>query len=357
MMYMVIDVAAESYGAMTILKNFYSYAVGKKNINWCFVVSGEYINETLNIKVIVDKRPKRNWFYRLWWEFTKLPKIVKQYNPDRIISLQNIIAFRCNEYPQLLFMHMPHPFQNTKQFSLKNKNERIYAVYQKIIGKLIIASILKADMVVVQGQWLKQSICRVAKKNLNDKIFVLPSEVNIPPEYKVVYFEKDLVVNSNFFYPVAPSTFKNHICIFKAIDFLHSRGIDNFKVYLTVDNSHLEFPNYDVVVYLGSITREQVLEQLQTSVLLFPSYIETYGLPLIEARSVGCIEFVSDTDFAHEALDDYDNAYFFDPFKPEQLADLMEKVITDGLPYKYSTFKKEKLITWDEILCEFEKMT
>ena len=42
---------------------------------------------------------------------------------------------------------------------------------------------------------------------------------------------------------------------------------------------------------------------------------------------MGTIILASDCPFSREALKGYENAYFFNPFKPKELADLMEKVI------------------------------
>ena len=48
---------------------------------------------------------------------------------------------------------------------------------------------------------------------------------------------------------------------------------------------------------------------------------------MAEAASAGTVVLASDCPFSHEILDGYENAYFFDPFKPSELADLMRKVI------------------------------
>ena len=39
--------------------------------------------------------------------------------------------------------------------------------------------------------------------------------------------------------------------------------------------------------FVGMMSREDLFAQYARSVLVFPSYIETIGLPLLEARSVG----------------------------------------------------------------------
>jgi glycosyltransferase involved in cell wall biosynthesis len=42
----------------------------------------------------------------------------------------------------------------------------------------------------------------------------------------------------------------------------------------------------------------------------------------------------SDKPFSHEILDDYGNAYFFDPFAEEDLMLKMKKLIKNKLKYK-----------------------
>lgn len=64
-------------------------------------------------------------------------------------------------------------------------------------------------------------------------------------------------------------------------------------------------------------------EEYCMSALIFPSYIETVGLPLVEAMSVGAVILAADCEYAHEVLDGYENAFFFDPFKPAKLVELM----------------------------------
>ncbi len=352
MKYLVVDVAAESFGAMAVLKEFYQYTTKDTENEWIYILSDNYLEEKDNIKIHIDKRPKRNWIYRLYWDFFELPKIVKKYNPDRIISLQNIIAMRCKKYPQLLYMHMPLPFQHVKKFSFFKSDERSLALYQYMISYLIRHSIKKADATIVQGNWIKEEICR--QVGCDDKVLVRPTQINIMNDQSnALYTHSDKVFCKQFFYPVAPSAFKNHECIFSAVDELVKRGITDFKVFLTCDNIWNQ-PEREQIVFLGRISRENVAERLAESVLLFPSYIETYGMPMVEARALGCAILASDCPFSHEVLNDYPNAYFFDPFKPIQMADLMSKVLSEQCEYHKQEFVFPTQYTWESIIGDFE---
>ena len=45
---------------------------------------------------------------------------------------------------------------------------------------------------------------------------------------------------------------------------------------------------------------------------------------------MGAVVLASDTPFSREVLEGYDRAYYFDPFRPEELAALMEEVMQTG---------------------------
>ena len=104
------------------------------------------------------------------------------------------------------------------------------------------------------------------------------------------------------------------------------------------------------IKFIGSIDRTKVLEKMMNSTLIFPSYLETYGLPLKEARELGTIVLASDCDFSKEVLKNYSNAYFFDPFKPNELAFLMEEVIKNRIVYKKDMVSKEKKNGWKQVI-------
>jgi glycosyltransferase involved in cell wall biosynthesis len=79
-----------------------------------------------------------------------------------------------------------------------------------------------------------------------------------------------------------------------------------------------------VVVLAGQLPREQILGLYRCSILVFPSLLETFGLPLLEARQAGGWIVASDTPFAREILDGYSRAYFSKPHSPEDLARSMQ---------------------------------
>lgn len=69
------------------------------------------------------------------------------------------------------------------------------------------------------------------------------------------------------------------------------------------------------------------MKKYESDVLIFPSYIESFGLPLIEAAVSGDIILAADTIFARELLKNYNNAYFFKYNDADSLSELMKKII------------------------------
>ncbi len=312
----VNDIAASKGGALSVLKDFYSAVKNTDNDNeWIFLLGDNYLEETDNIKVITLPEIKKNRFKKLWFDFVGGKRFIKKLKPDVVFSLQNIITFGLN-VPQVAYIHQSIPFQDSKKFSFFNNRERGLAVVQYLIGAIIKLSAKKAQHVIVQTNWMKDAVSQKAKIESN-KISVVMPRINID----VAENDGDLFTNQ-FFYPTSNAIYKNNSCIVKASEILYSRGIKEFNVQMTVSQNL-----HPAIFSSGYIDRSEVLEKYKTSVLIFPSYIESCPFPLVEARRLNSLILASNCPFSHEILKDYKNAYFFDPFNPVELADLMEKVI------------------------------
>lgn len=314
----VNDIAASSGGALSILKDFYEYVNQNERENeWIFLTGGKYIEEADNIKVIVLDRVKASKLEKLKFDFIYGKKFIEKLNPDIVFSLQNIITFGV-KVKQAVYVHQPLPFQDAKRFSLLKPQERKMAFYQYIIGYIIKMSIKKADKVIVQTRWMREAVINQTGIDSSKIANILPciTELTTMP----------LIDNGNtFFYPSSDGIYKNNECIYKANEMLLSDGYSDYEINITIDEKE-KYPNIN---FLGRIPRDEVVKRYAESVLIFPSYIETFGYPLAEARRMGILIFASHCEFSRELLDGYENAYFFDPFNPNELACLMRQVI-DG---------------------------
>lgn len=319
----VFDVPAEHGGALSVLNEYYHKACDDKKNEWIFIISKPELLERENVKVINLPWVKKSWFHRLYFDKFYSGRFVKKYNPDRILSLQNTVVKNRGVF-QELYVHQPLPFCE-KRFTFRDN--KIFWVYQNIISKMIFSSVRKADKVIVQTIWMRDAVCEKAKIS-KDKVCVEQPNVIVPEglSYKET-------ADNLFFYPASAAAYKNHNVIYKAASLLVEKGYENFKIILTIDkplNFTEDFKSIeDKIEFCGRIAREQVFEHYLNSVLLFPSYIETFGLPLKEARNFNTPIIASDCAFSKDVLIGYENVSYFNPFDSIQLCNHMKSFIKD----------------------------
>ena len=329
---MVFDVPASSGGALTILHQYYEKAIKDTTKEWIFVVSTPELKEYPHIKVINFPWIKKSWFHRLYFDNFVAKKVVDKNKPDEILSLQNILIPR-TEKKQTLYLHQSLPFAEKRYKITENFK---FWIYQNILSEKIFKSIENADEIIVQTCWMRELV--IDKTNVNsDKLVVETPEVNINVKKK---YEKD---NRNiFFYPAGAMDYKNHKVIIDACVKLKQDGIDNYEVVLTLngdETNHIKTLyritalNNLPVKFIGSISVDEVYEYYSKSILLFPSYIETFGLPILEVKFHDGIILVSDCPFSREILDNYKNVYYFNPFRIQDLAILMDNLIKGYINY------------------------
>jgi glycosyltransferase involved in cell wall biosynthesis len=328
---MVFDVPAESGGALTILKQYYNEAVEDKRNNWIFVISTPDFAEFENVKILKYPWVKKSWFHRLYFDNFIAPNLIKDFKADEVLSLQNIMIPHTNVY-QTVFLHNALPFVNHKFSIFENK---LLWVYQNILSRIIFKSIKYANKVIVQTEWMKQACVNKLKV---DKAQI---EVKVPKiKIEVKELFKPTKENlSTFFYPASGMNFKNHNVIVEACFKLKEEGVENFRVIFTLNGDenkgiselYKKVKEFTLPVsFIGAISREAVFDYYSKSILIFPSYIETVGLPLIEAKLHDCPILVSDCEFSHEMLDGYDKVRYFNPFESKDLANEIKSIIIES---------------------------
>lgn len=330
---MVFDVAAASGGALTILNYFYNqYKIDRGN-QYIFIVSKPALKETDNIKVLRYPWVKKSWLHRIYFDYFKAPRLVEEQKIDEIMSLQNILI-PYTKVKQTIYIHNSLPFSEYRFSFFQNT---VLWFYQNIYKEILFRSIIKADEIIVQTEWMKKACIEKVKIN-EAKIKVLPVVID--------YLIKSIFVStkrsmSTFFYPASGIALKNHKVIIEACLKLKHSGITDYKVIFTLtgtENKYVEGlykvvkKNCLPVEFIGNISREDVFDYYTRSVLLFPSFIETVGLPLVEAKLHGTPILVSNSFFAHEILEGYNNVKFFESSSSEGLFYLiMESLLKVGI--------------------------
>lgn len=329
----VNDIVAvpESGGVFSILEDFYNKIINQQDKNeWIFLLSDKYFFETKNVKIMVFPEIKKNWFKRIQFELYTGKNVIKNLKPDVYLSLQNTMTLGLQNCRCITYVHQPLFYQKNITFSFLKKSERNLAIHQRLIGRFINYTLKKTKPeIVVQTNWMKEAL--VAQKvSIDKRVHV------IPPQLDLSFSKSVPELNHSFFYPSIIRPYKNHSLIIKAIKSL-SKQNDNFVVKITGNSNELSFIHGAIpkqIDFTGIINREKVFEEYKKSVLIFPSLMETYGLPLMEAKLSGTLIFAADLNYAHEVLGEYPNAYYFNPYKEEELSNLMLKFLNGDLKIK-----------------------
>ena len=324
----VFDVPADTGGALTILKQYYEVAMNDKINTWCFIISTPELLEADKVKVLRFPWVKKSWFHRLYFDKFVAHKIVKLYQADEVLSLQNVIVegVTCK---QTLYLHQSLPFVE-KRYRITEDFK--FWVYQNLISRIIFKSIRKADTVIVQTKWMKD-VCVEKLRVAPEKFQVIQPNVNVKVKKSYKQENED---NKLFFYPANGLVYKNHKIIVEAAMLLKLQKIVNFRIAFTIkgnENSNVKKLYGDVkrhtlpIDFIGQISLEEVYDYYSKSILIFPSYIETFGLPLLEAKMHGSPILASDCTFSHEILEGYEKVEFFDPFDSEDLSHKIVEIL------------------------------
>lgn len=322
----VSDYAASptSGGTFSILEDFYRDVLENDSENeWFFILGGRYFPTSDNVKIIVRQDLKQHKLKKLLFELGSGRRFINQYHPDVFISLQNISTVGVQSPVKIVYLHQSIPFYQAHRFSFLKSKERVVAFYQRLVGKVIKYSLSKElPTTVVQTNWMKNALLQQTKLTA-DQIETVSPRVPIIDDNRRYANQQHA-----FFYPATNYIYKNHDVILKAVQLLNQHGTTDFTVSFTLTAD--QFPTHSQNIKLmGFVSRRQILKMYEDHVLIFPSYIESYGLPMLEAAQKADLILAADMEVAHEVLANYPNVYYFDYRDPAALAKLMQGVI-DG---------------------------
>ena len=333
---LVYDIAASNGGGVTILKQYIEKAKRDKSNSWFFIVSIAGMEElgTDNVHILyqrmLDKTGVLRWIARLLFEQTRLKSIIRTIQPDKALSLQNMTVpwVKCH---QTVYLHQSLQFAPVK-FSFFRKHERSCAFRQKVICRMIRNNLHRADEIIVQTEWMKKATIKW--------LGIAENRVQI----ETPFFETNVntvncsLANNAFFYPADGSVYKNHDVIVEACKILKNQQIIDFDVEFTIsseDNSHTKDIDKKIrennlpISLIGYQKQKLVYQKYTTKVLLFPSYIETFGLPLLEAREHRARIIVSDCAYSREVLSGYKNCKFVPWDDAYAWAKAMQELVMD----------------------------
>ncbi|CDH21000.1 Glycosyltransferase, group 1 family [Xenorhabdus bovienii str. kraussei Quebec] len=343
--------ALSAGGALTILKQFLKHANNNHHKYLCFVSPDVKLNKYDNIYYI--KVNTKSWIKRLYWDFYGIKTYLKKNRIcfDKVISLQNTTVNIDSK--QIIYLHQSIPFSDIK-ISISSIGDIKLYLYSRFY-KFFIFYFLKQDTIfIVQTYWMKNALSKYMDEN---NIFVIHPEIDIPLTKNESTNRKN-VGSIKIIYPASVTSYKNHLIILKAINKLLTDGVDitNLKYQITFnkgefllfDKKAKEYKIENHIEYLGVLSYQAIFSKyLDASALIFPSYIETFGLPLVEAASLGRHIIAADLPYAHDVLSGYDGVEFIKYDSVPLWAEAIRNLLTNTNK-SYQPIRLQHRMVWSD---------
>jgi len=322
-------------GTLTILRDCLRYlsslaAAGEYRV--VALVHKRALVDYSHIEYIETQWPKRNWVNRLWYEYVSMKSISKQLGPVYLwLSLHdttpNVTAER-----RAVYCHNPYPFYkwNWQEWFLSPKIV-LFALFSKYIYR---KNIHQNDFIIVQQGWLKDAFKQLFGLAASRIIVALPEAPKWRPSVGVRTAADE--IDYVFVYAASPNSHKNFECICKAAAILKAADVTNFKVYLTISGDENRYAAWlykhwgsdTALAFIGFQDRQHLFVYYDAAdCLIFPSRVETWGLPISEFAVLKKPMLLADLPYARETAAGSEQVAFFNPAAPDDLARSMARLI------------------------------
>ena len=245
---------------------------------------------------------------------------------------------RKNNFSGILCLsNIPPPIQTSIKTTIFFHNCLLLnPLNQKVSIKNRITNFLKSCYLKHYNQndyyWVVQTqlVNKLLKENLN----INSDQILIYPVFKEVFElnHADKYINE-FVYVSSIVSHKNHKRLINAFIKAAKNSDKEIKLHLTLDKVELTksvFPKNLKVEFHGTLSKDAVNELYNScEFAIYPSLVESFGLPLIEAAQHGCKLIASDLPYVHEIIKP---SIIFDPYSVESISDSILKAISEDLP-------------------------
>ncbi|CAM8384195.1 GT4_MtfB-like domain containing protein [Candidatus Methylopumilus planktonicus] len=307
------------------------------------------------IKFLAFPMSKKNWLIRLFFEYFYFYFLSKNIKPDFWFSLHDTTP-NVGEVKQSVYFHNPSPFYKVslKEAILEPK----FFIFSKFYLLIYRLGIKKNKHVIVQQDWIKNILEK--KLNIRNIIVAYPNT-----SYKDKIIKKNIInkfcdpKKITFFFPTFPRVFKNIEILIEAAKLLNQKGISSYEIIITINGLENLYSRYLAYIYRDiknikfiGFQKPSNIKNIYThcDVVVFPSKLETWGLPISEAISFNKNILLANLPYAKESIGSYRKFTFFNPYSSKDLASKMALIIGKKITYSNNNFLyKDVISNWDDL--------
>lgn len=299
-------------GTLTVLIESLDAAANALSDDWEIIalVNSLGIIDNPRVRCIAIPEAKRFWGTRLLTEWLHFRLLSNEFKPDLWLSMHDITPC-VNARRQAVYCHNPSPFYKLpiSEALLDPK----FFLFNLLYGYLYRINIGRNQAVVVQQEWIREEFRRrYACRNV---IVAHPENIELSMNSSGVRRNEKTV----FLYPALPRVFKNFGVIFEAVASLPPNVASLIEIRFTLDGTEnaysrdlmRRFGKISAIRFIGRQGRDEMKSQYsECDVVLFPSKLETWGLPISEAKAWGKPLLVADLPYSHETVGTYERISF-----------------------------------------------
>lgn len=276
---------------------------------------------------------KSSWLKRLRFEYYECRRISEEIKPHLWLSMHDMTP-NVRATVRAVYCHNASAFYSFRiqEMLLDWKFGLFTLLYRFLYG----INIKSNDFVIVQQDWMRAQFR--SRYGVRKVVVAHPSmdHLEIPMGEQA---QTCAHTRYRFFYPAYPRTFKNIEQILRAARKLEHDGFDQFEVWLTMNGTETryaariiqEFSDLTTVKWLGVLPRAEVMRLYgEADCLIFPSKLETWGMPITEFKATGKPILAANLPYAHETVDEYGKVAFFGIGDDAQLAGMMQQAASAG---------------------------
>ena len=299
---------------------------------------------------------KRIPFHIRWRQLTSIPALLNKLNPDIVFETAHFGPFRLRkEIKRVTMIHDLTPILFPEYHSFSSY----------IAHKLLLKGIIKrADHVIVNSKHTQSDLAEWSPVSRNkSKVVHLAPLTKLPTNNDLPVIEGRYILTVGTIEPR-----KNHLQLIEAFENLRnsriklviagSIGWKSKKIVTRIKNSTKK----DSIKLMGRVSNKTLANLYQNAeMMVYPSYYEGFGLPVLEAMSCGTPVIVSNVSSLPEIIGT--SGLTFPPNNQDQLVEKINQLLdNESLVQALSkkSLQQAAKFSWDktakETLAVFEQL-
>lgn len=274
------------------------------------VVHDRRLFSQAGVQFVEIPKAKSSWRHRLAVEYLEFKRLSQHWRPALWLSLHDASPLLAAGTPQAVYCHNSTPFFKFRLEDLWFEPKLL--IFHLFYGLIYRFNLSSNALVIVQQDWLRAVFQRRFKAG---KVLVAHPSVN---DLTIDEHPQLSTCGTILLFPTLSRAFKNIETICQAYVEASRNGFVG-ELRVTIDGTENRYARFIArrfgavpgIKLIGRQDRDAMAAQYrECTAVLFPSRLETWGLPITEAIGFDKPLLVADLPYARETVGAYDKALF-----------------------------------------------